>query len=194
MAIFFSCPTSSANSASQLDNIVEFNNSSFQSYLSKNENVVLKSKEGELNLDNNEIILSGAVEGKFNLDGEVFNINTDSLSGNLLSKSILSEEEVIFKAKGIEIVSSAMEISRKTQEGVKVLFWNANLNKLNADSRMLKGKANKIELFLSKDLIVMDGNAVFYEDNMKLISDKLHYDLNTDRILRSVNARIINNL
>ena len=156
--------------------------------------MVLKSKEGELSLDNNEIILSGAVEGRFTLDGEVFNIKTDSLSGNLLGKSILSKEEVLFEAEGIEIVSSAMEIIRKAQEGAKVLFWNAHLNQVDSDSKMLKGKANKIELFLSKDLIVMDGNAIFYEDNMKIISDELHYDLNTDRILKSVNARIINNL
>ena len=40
----------------------------------------------------------------------------------------------------------------------------------------------------------MEGDSVFYEDNMKIISDELHYDLNKDRILKSVNAQIINNL
>ena len=74
------------------------------------------------------------------------------------------------------------------------LATKANLNQVNSDSEILKGKANKIELFLSKDLMVMEGNAVFHEDNMKIISDELHYDLNKDRILKSVNAQIINNL
>ena len=87
-----------------------------------------------------------------------------------------------------------MEIIQKAQEGTEILFWNANLKQGNPDSRVLKGKANKIKLSLSEELIVMEGNAVFYEDNMKIISDELHYDLNKDRILKSVNAKIINNL
>ena len=194
MTIYSSSTTLSANSTFKPENLIKFNNSSFKSYLSKNEQVVLKSKEGELNLDNNEMILRGEVVGRFNLNGEVFNINTDSLSGDLLGKSILSKEKVIFKAEGFEIVASTMEINRKAQEGTKILFWNANLNQISSDSRIFKGNANRIKLFLSKNLIVMDGNAVFYEDNMKIISDELHYDLHTDRILKSVNARIINNL
>ena len=194
MAIYCSSSTLCANGSLKPDNLIKFNNSSFQSYFSKNEQVVLRSKMGELNLDNNEIILRGEVEGRFNLNGEVFNIKTDSLSGDLLGKSILSKEKVIFKAEGFEIVASTMEINRKAQEGTKIIFWNANLNQIASDSRIFKGNANRIKLFLSKDLIVMDGNAVFYEDNMKIISDELHYDLNKDRILKSVNAQIINNL
>ena len=194
MAIFLFCTTLSANITFQLDNVIEFNNSSFEGHLLNNEKIVWKSKDGELNLDSNEIILKGEVEGRLIVDGKSFKINTDSLRGNLLGKSILSEEEVLFETKGLKIVSSTMEITQKAQEGLKVLFWKANLNQVNSDSEILKGKANKIELFLSKDLIVMDGNAEFYEDNMKIISDELHYDLNTDRILKSVNARIINNL
>ena len=192
--IFFSNTALSENITSQLENVIEFNNSSYESYFSNNEKIVLKSRDGKLNLDNNEIILTGKVEGRFNMDGQVFNIKTGSLSGNLLGKSILSQEEVLFETKGLGIVSSSMEIIQRAQEGLKVLFWNANLSQVNSDSRMLKGKANRIELFLSNDLIVMEGNVVFYEDNMKVISDELHYDLNKDRILKSVNARIINNL
>ncbi len=193
MAIYFSSATLYANGTFKPDNLIQFNNSSFQSYFSKNEQIVLRSKVGELNLDNNEIIFRGAVEGRFNLNGEVFNISTDSLSGDLLGKSILSKEKVIFETEGFEIVASTMEINRKGQEGTKILFWNANLNQIASDSRIVKGNANRIKLFLSKDLIVMDGNAVFYEDSMKIISDELHYDLHKDRILKSVNARIINN-
>ena len=194
VAIFLFCTTLSANITFQLDNVIEFNNSSFESHLLNNEKIVLKSKDGELNLDSNEIILKDEVEGRLIVDGKSFKITTDSLRGNLLGKSILSEEEVLFETKGLKIVSSTMEITQKAQEGVKVLFWKANLNQVNSDSEILKGKANKIELFLSKDLIVMEGNAVFHEDNMKIISDELHYDLNKDRILKSVNAQIINNL
>ncbi len=194
LAIFLFCTNLSANITFQLDNAIEFNNSSFEGHLLNNEKIVLKSKDGELNLDSNEIILKGEVEGRLVVDGKSFKITTDSLRGNLLGKSILSEEEVLFETKGLKIVSSTMEISQKAQEGVKVLFWKANLNQVNSDSEILKGKANKIELFLSKDLMVMEGNAVYHEDNMKIISDELHYDLNKDRILKSVNAQIINNL
>ena len=194
MAIFLFSTTLSANNTFQQKNIIEFNNSSFESHLLNNEKIVLKSKDGELNLDTNEIILKGEVEGRLNVDGESFNITTGSLRGNLLGKSILSKERVVFESKGLEIISSSMEITQKAQEGIKVLFWKANLNEVNSESKMLKGKANKIVLFLPGDLIVMEGDSVFYEDNMKIISDELHYDLNKDRILKSVNAQIINNL
>ncbi len=40
----------------------------------------------------------------------------------------------------------------------------------------------------------MKGDAELYEKNMKIISDEIHYDLNEDRILKSVNSKIINNL
>ena len=193
MVIFLFSTALTANSTLELDNVIEFNNSSYESYLLNNEKLVLKAKDGKLNLDSSEIILTGEVEVRLNVGGDSFNINTGSLRGNLLEKSILSEEEVLFEAKSLEIVSSAMEITHKAQENVKVLFWKANLNQVNNDSKIIKGKANKIELFLSKDLIVMEGNAVFYEDSMKIISDELHYDLNKGRILKSVNAQIINN-
>ena len=194
VAIFLFSTALSANNNFQQDNVIEFNNSSYESYLLNNEKIVWKSKDGELNLDSSEILLTGEVEGRLNVDGDSFTIKTGSLKGNLLDKSILSEEEVLFETKGLKIVSSTMEITQKAQEGVKVLFWKANLNQVNSDSEILKGKANKIELFLSKDLMVMEGNAVFHEDNMKIISDELHYDLHADRILKSVNSRIINNL
>ena len=194
MAIFLFSTTLSANNTFQQENVIEFNNSSFESHLLNNEKIVLKSKDGELNLDTNEIILKGEVEGRLNVDGESFNITTGSLRGNLLGKSILSKERVVFESKGLEIISSSMEITQKAQEGIKVLFWKANLNAVNSESKMLRGKANKIFLFLSKDLMVMEGDAEFYEESMKIITDELHYDLNKDRILKSVNAQIINNL
>ena len=39
----------------------------------------------------------------------------------------------------------------------------------------------------------MQGNAEFYQDNMRIISDEIHYNLIEDRVLKSVNAKIINN-
>ena len=132
MAIFLFSTTLSANNTFQQENVIEFNNSSFESHLLNNEKIVLKSKDGELNLDTNEIILKGEVEGRLNVDGESFNITTGSLRGNLLGKSILSKERVVFESKGLEIISSSMEITQKAQEGIKVLFWKANLNVLSA--------------------------------------------------------------
>ena len=52
---------------------------------------------------------------KFNneFDGEIFNIKTASLSGNLLDKSIISKKKVLFEVNGLEIISSSMEINQK---------------------------------------------------------------------------------
>ena len=192
VAIFFYSTFLFANSSFQPDKVIKLINSSYESYFLNSEKIVLKSKEGKLNLDSNEIILTGEVEGRFNVDGEIFNIKTASLSGNLLDKSIISKKKVLFEVNGLEIISSSMEINQKGKEGLKILFKDANLNQVNLESGMIKGKANKIEFFLPRNLIMMEGNAEFYENNMKIISDELHYDLNENRILKSVNAKIIN--
>ena len=135
----------------------------------------------------------GEVEGKFSLDGETFSLRSESLSGNLLNKSIVSKEKVLFSTNNIEIISSSMEITQTQPEGVKILFMNANLSNINSKLNIHKGKANKIEFFPAKDVIFMKGNTELYQENMKIISDEIHYDLNENRILKSLNSKIINN-
>ena len=183
----------SANSPLLSNNAIEFKNSTYKKYGQGNEQLVLKSKKGNINLRNKAINLTGKVEGKFSLDGETFNLRSESLSGNLLDKSIVSKEKVLFSTSSIEIISSSMEITQTLPGGFKILFRNASLGTINSESNINKGKANKIEFFPAKDLILMEGNAELYEENMKIISDEIHYDLNKDRILKSVNSKIFNN-
>ena len=182
-----------ANSPLLSNNVIEFKNSTYSTYGQGDEQLILKSKKGNINLRNKAINLIGEVEGKFTLDGKTFRLRSGSLSGNLLDKSISSKEKVLFSANGIEIISSSMEITQTQPEGVKILFRNANLGNINSKSNIRKGKANKIEFFPAKDLIFMEGNTELYQENMKIISDEIHYDLNEDRVLKSVNSKIINN-
>jgi lipopolysaccharide export system protein LptA len=70
---------------------------------------------------------------------------------------------------------------------------NANLGNINSKSNIPKGKANIVEFFPAKDLIFMEGDTELHQENMKIISDEIHYDLNEDRILKSLNSKIINN-
>ena len=86
-----------------------------------------------------------------------------------------------------------MEITQTQPEGVKILFMNANLGNINSKLNIRQGKANKIEFFPAKDLIFMEGDTELYQENMKIISDVIHYDLNENRILKSLNSKIINN-
>jgi lipopolysaccharide transport protein LptA len=183
----------STNSPLLSNNAIEFKNSTYRTYGQGDEQLVLKSKKGNINILNKAINLIGEVEGKFTLDGKTFSLRSESLTGNLLDKSISSKEKVLFLANSIEIISSSMEITQTQPEGVKILFRNANLGNINSKSNIRKGKANKIEFFPAKDLIFMEGNTELYQENMKIISDEIHYDLNEDRILKSVNSKIINN-
>ncbi len=173
---------------------IEFKNSSYENFGQDNERQVLTSKEGRINLDNQNIYLNGDVEGKFILDGKDYILKAESLSSDLLNKSISSKEKSVFLVEDFEILSSSMLIAQKQNEGTIFVFMNANLDKINSKSRINKGKANKIEFFPARDLILMEGNAEFFEDNMKILSDEIHYDLKEDRLLKSVNAKIINNL
>ncbi|MBJ13477.1 MAG: hypothetical protein CMG62_10450 [Candidatus Marinimicrobia bacterium] len=184
----------SENTFYQASDVIEFNESSYENYLSKEDRLVLKSKQGLLNLNNNEINLFDDIEGEITLDGESYNLKAEILSGNLFDKYIYSNKKVLFEAKGFEISSSSMKIIQSSQEKAKIIFWDANLIKINQKSKMRKGKAYKIELSPSKDLILLEGNVEFYEDNMKIISDEIHYDLGKDRILKSLNAKITNNI
>ena len=183
----------SANSPLLSNNAIEFKNSTYRKYEKGNEQLVIKSTKGNINLRNKAINLMGEVEGKFSLDGKTVSLRSKSLSGNLLNKSMVSKEKVLFSTNSIEIISSSMEITQTQPEGVKILFMNANLNNINSKLNILRGKANKIEFLPAKDLIFMEGNTELFQENMMIISDEIHYDLNGDRILKSVNSKIINN-
>ena len=64
---------------------------------------------------------------------------------------------------------------------------------INSKSNLRQGRANEIEFLPAKNLIFMKGNTELYQENMKIISDEIYYDLDEDRILKSVNSKIINN-
>ena len=183
----------SANSPLLSNNTIEFKNSTYKKYEQGSEQLAIKFIRGNINLRNKAINLMGEVEGKFSLDGKTVSLRSESLSGNLLNKSIVSKEKVLFSTNDIEIISSSMEITQTQPEGVKILFTNANFGNMNSKSNIREGRANKIQFFPAKDLIFMEGNTELYQENMKIISDEVHYDLNEDRILKSVNSKIINN-
>ena len=184
---------SSANIPLLSNNTIEFKNSIYKKYEQGSEQLAIKSTLGNINLHNKAINLIGEVEGKFSIDGKTVSLRSESLSGNLLNKSIVSKEKVLFSTNSIEIISSSMEITQTQPEGVKILFMNANLGNINSKLNIRQGKANKIEFFPAKDLIFMEGDTELYQENMKIISDVIHYDLNENRILKSLNSKIINN-
>ena len=172
--------------------IVDLKKSSYKSFKNGKESIILRSENGNINLENQDLHFYDNVEGQFTYNGKIFNLRTQNLISNLKEKSILSKEKTFFEGNNIEIVSSSLEISKIPAEGIKIIFREADLDQLNAGLRIDKGKANKIEFFIEKDLMLMQGNAEFYEGNMRIISDEIHYSLEEDRVLKSVNAKIIN--
>jgi lipopolysaccharide export system protein LptA len=172
--------------------IVDLKKSSYKSFKNGKESIILRSENGNINLENQDLHFYDNVEGQFTYNGKIFNLRTQNLISNLKEKSILSKERTFFKGNNIEIASSSLEISKIPAEGIKIIFREADLDQINAGLRIDKGKANKIEFFIEKDLMLMQGNAEFYEGNMRIISDEIHYSLEEDRVLKSVNAKIIN--
>ena len=172
--------------------IVDLKKSSYKSFKNGKESIILRSENGNINLENQDLHFYDNVEGQFTYNGKIFNLRTQNLISNLKEKSILSKERTFFKGNNIEIASSSLEISKIPAEGIKIIFREADLDQINAGLRIDKGKANKIEFFIEKDLMLMQGNAEFYEGNMRIISDEIHYSIEEDRVLKSVNAKIIN--
>ena len=173
--------------------IIELKKSSYKSFKNSKESITLRSEHGNINLENQNLHFYDNVEGQFTYNGKKFSLRTQNLISNLKEKSILSEEKTFFEGNNIEIVSSSLEISKIPAEGMKIIFRDADFDQINSEIRINKGKANKIEFFLEKDLMLMQGNAEFYQDRMRILSDEIHYDLKEDRVLKSVNAKIINN-
>ena len=173
--------------------IVDLKKSSYKSFKNGKESIILRSENGNINLENQDLHFYDNVEGQFTYNGKIFNLRTQNLISNLKEKSILSKERTFFKGNNIEIASSSLEISKIPAEGIKIIFREADLDQINDGLRIDKGKANKIEFFIEKDLMLMQGNAEFYENSMRIISDEIHYDLKEDRVLKSVNSKIINN-
>ena len=172
--------------------IVDLKKSSYKSFKNGKESIILRSENGNINLENQNLHFYDNVEGQFTYNGKIFNLRTQNLISNLKEKSILSKERTFFKGNNIEIASSSLEISKIPAEGIKIIFREADLDQINDGLRIDKGKANKIEFFIEKDLMLMQGNAEFYEGNMRIISDEIHYSIEEDRVLKSVNAKIIN--
>jgi lipopolysaccharide export system protein LptA len=172
--------------------IVDLKKSSYKSFKNGKESIILRSENGNINLENQDLHFYDNVEGQFTYNGKIFNLRTQNLISNLKEKSILSKERTFFKGNNIEIASSSLEISKIPAEGTKIIFREADLDQINDGLRIDKGKANKIEFFIEKDLMLMQGNAEFYEGNMRIISDEIHYSIEEDRVLKSVNAKIIN--
>ena len=172
--------------------IVDLKKTSYKSFKNGKESIILRSENGNINLENQDLHFYDNVEGQFTYNGKIFNLRTQNLISNLKEKSILSKERTFFKGNNIEIASSSLEISKIPAEGIKIIFREADLDQINSGLRIDKGKANKIEFFIEKDLMLMQGNAEFYEGNMRIISDEIHYSLEEDRVLKSVNAKIIN--
>ena len=172
--------------------IVDLKKSSYKSFKNGKESIILRSENGNINLENQDLHFYDNVEGQFTYNGKIFNLRTQNLISNLKEKSIFSKEKTFFEGNNIEIVSSSLEISKIPAEGIKIIFREADLDQINDGLRIDKGKANKIEFFIEKDLMLMQGNAEFYEGNMRIISDEIHYSLEEDRVLKSVNAKIIN--
>ena len=172
--------------------IVDLKKSSYKSFKNGKESIILRSENGNINLENQDLHFYDNVEGQFTYNGKIFNLRTQNLISNLKEKSILSKEKTFFEGDNIEIVSSSLEISKIPAEGIKIIFREADLDQINDGLRIDKGKANKIEFFIEKDLMLMQGNAEFYEGNMRIISDEILYSLEEDRVLKSVNAKIIN--
>jgi len=149
--------------------IVDLKKSSYKSFKNGKESIILRSENGNINLENQDLHFYDNVEGQFTYNGKIFNLRTQNLISNLKEKSILSKERTFFKGNNIEIASSSLEISKIPAEGIKIIFREADLDQINDGLRIDKGKANKIEFFIEKDLMLMQGNAEFYEGNMRII-------------------------
>jgi len=194
--IFISSTSLSSTSPSIQDETIHLSNVIYQTFQINGKEIFLKSKQGSVNPDIQDIKFTRGIEAKFTLENNAYELEANTLTINPIKQSIISKEEIKLKTSDFEIVSLGLNIYETSKDGMKMLFEKARFGKIkkqNSKPSMTKGKANNIEFFPEKNLILMKGKAELYQDNMKISSDEIHYDLNQDKILKSFNAKIINN-
>ena len=171
------------------DRSIELSNSIYNSYQANEKQFFIKSKQGKIDLNFQDIRLSGEIEARIILKNNTYIIEAKTLKIDPINQSVVSEEKVKFKTRNFVIVSLGLNVSETSKKGMTMLFEKALFDKIdieNLKSSIYKGKANKIEFFPDKNLILMEGEAELYQDNMKISSDEIHYDLNQDKILKSI--------
>ena len=103
-----------------------------------------------------------------------------------------SEVSVSTTLRDANITSLGLDIAQDI-DGIKAEFNKGNI-KIKDEEIYHTGYANKITIFSELNELIMEGEAYIDQDGFIIKSDLIHYDYSLNKILKSINSSIENNL
>ena len=118
-------------------------------------------------------------------------IKTDELIFHTKNKRVTSSSKVLASINNLEVSSIGIDLIQE-EDGFKAKFHKGNF-KIEYPLSIYKGYANEIIILVGQNKLILEGQAFFNQDGLIIRSDSLHYDLEKNKIIKSINSKIQNN-
>lgn len=115
-------------------------------------------------------------------------IKTEELVVEIKKASISTGKKAVTVFNNIKVNSIGMNLIY-IRDGYKADFAKADIQIKYKDSEDI-GFANKISLISSENELIMEGDAYLNKDGFEVHADLIHYNIENNKIIRSVNSTI----
>ncbi len=147
----------------------------------------IKALEAKLNKSSKLINFRNSVTFYTKVREEIL-IESEQLSFNLDNQKLKSKVEVFTTYRDLNINSLGLDVVQD-KDGIKAEFNKGEI-KIKNDEIYHTGYANKITIFSELSELIMEGEAYIDQDGFKIKSEKIHYDLEENKIMKSINSTI----
>ena len=119
-------------------------------------------------------------------------IETDELIFQVKNEQMTSSLKVLASINNLKISSVGVDLIQKEGE-LKAKFHKGNFQIVYPES-VYRGYADEIIILAEQNKLILEGEAYFDQDGLVIRSDSLHYDLEENKIMKSINSKIQNNI
>lgn len=151
----------------------------------------IKSLKAEFNRKSKFINFSNSVSFKTFVEKDVL-IESEKLTFDFNKQKLASDLPVFATIDGVSVNSLGIEILQ-LKDGLKAEFYKGEI-KIKTKEKYHTGSASKISILPTLNELVMDGDAYFNQDGLIIRSDTIHYNLEQNKIVKSLNSTIENSL
>ena len=151
----------------------------------------IKALKAEFNRNSKFINFRNSVTFKTFFEKEIL-IQSEELTVDFNKQKLASNLLVFASINGVSVNSLGIEILQ-LEDGLKAEFYKGEI-KIKTKENYHTGSANKISILTTLNELVMDGNAYFDQDGFIIKSDTIHYNLEQNMIIKSLNSKIENPL
>jgi len=151
----------------------------------------IKALKAEFNRNSKFINFRNSVTFKAFFEKEIL-IQSEELTLDFNKQKLASNLPVFASINGVSVNSLGIEILQ-LEDGLKAEFYKGEI-KIKNKKNYHTGSANKISILPTLNELVMDGNAYFDQDGLIIKSDTIHYNLEQNKIIKSLNSKIENPL